>query len=339
MGTGSSAPLSSDSIPPPDHVAPLSLPPVEPAPEVLYGRLLGRRHRCLVTYRGTRVPTDVLEYIVAEEAFTCPEAELGRHGFVRCVDMPHLVDHVYYEGYMHAAGIAAGPLASMNPRTGEIEDKRPAPPRAAAFLEAFRRVNASWCSAIAAAVPTTGVCGPLVKRLFEDRMHFADLAVQVHFGQVVDAHDVGWHVDAPNSLLHMALSIHGNRALHSRLSSSFTSASPETDHVHWLPFGAAYISSPMGFVHGVEYPESTFADRTVAMQCRFQLREGDLEVLRSAAEEWGLLLDALTPILATATLSMPSLELVKEVEMEVLEARAAFAVAVPSPVPEAEAPL
>ncbi len=97
-----------------------------------------------------------------------------------CVwDLLGSVDHVYYEGYMHAAGIAAGPLASMNPRTGEIEDKRPAPPRAAAFLEAFRRVNASWCSAIAAAVPTTGVCGPLVKRLFEDRMHFADLAVQV----------------------------------------------------------------------------------------------------------------------------------------------------------------
>jgi hypothetical protein len=117
---------------------------VDSAPgEALFGRRLHRAVRVPVTYRGLQIPGDVLEYMVAEEAFTCPEAELPRHGFMRCVDMPHLAEHVYYEGYMHAAGVAGAPLLSMNPRTGAMQYKPPAPPRTAAFLEAFRRVNPS----------------------------------------------------------------------------------------------------------------------------------------------------------------------------------------------------
>ena len=34
---------------------------------------------------------------------------------------------------------------------------------------------------------------------------FGDLAVQIHWGDAVEDHNVAWHVDANNSALHMAV--------------------------------------------------------------------------------------------------------------------------------------
>ncbi len=86
---------------------------------------------------------------------------------------------MYYEGYMHAVGVAVDPLMSLNPRSCCMDMKSPAPLRTAAFIEAFRRVNSGALAAVAAGLPATGVCGPLVKRIFRDHKLFADLAVQV----------------------------------------------------------------------------------------------------------------------------------------------------------------
>merc|ERR1711977_518007 len=59
-----------------------------------------------------------------------------------------------------------------------------------------------------------------VLRLIREGRLFADCAVQVHYGDAIEPpRRLGWHADAPNSLIHMAIALHGRRALHSRLCS------------------------------------------------------------------------------------------------------------------------
>jgi hypothetical protein len=38
-----------------------------------------------------------------------------------------------------------------------------------------------------------------------------DLAVQMHYGDEIGSDIARYHVDAPNSLLHLAISVHGDR--------------------------------------------------------------------------------------------------------------------------------
>ena len=46
---------------------------------------------------------------------------------------------------------------------------------------------------------------------------FCDCASQIHFGSGVKGENLGWHIDATNSLVHMALSVRGERSLHFRI--------------------------------------------------------------------------------------------------------------------------
>jgi hypothetical protein len=113
-------------------------------------------------------------------------------------------------------------------------------------------------------------------------------STQVHYGQEVGASSVGWHADAPNSFLHLALSLRGTRALHSQLAAEADTPRASTDAataaVHWLPQGCAYLSSPWAFVHGVQYPACSFEDRVVAVQCRFLLTDAALMKASAAYE-------------------------------------------------------
>ena len=80
---------------------------------------------------------------------------------------------------------------------------------------------------------------------------------------------MGWHRDSPNSLLHMAVSIRGRRALHSFQSRTSARSDLGLLHVDWQEQGDVYVSSPWAFLHGVEYPTSDWGGRVVALQCRF----------------------------------------------------------------------
>ena len=250
-----------------------------PATGVRYGIWANQRSNgAAVPLPRSRLPTahvagamdpETTDYVFGELG-EIDEAGLPAAGFVRCVDFPDIADHIYYEGYFHGLEATAMPVGSMNPRTGLGMAKPAAGPRLRAFLTAFRAVNQTWLAEAARSSPT-------LQRLYDAGCFFSDLAVQVHFGDAVPPQRVGWHCDGPNSVLHLALSLHGDRSLH-------TKTHPRADvddrnhephatteavrSVYAQPRGAAYLSSPYAFLHGVDSPRCDWAGRVVAVQCR-----------------------------------------------------------------------
>lgn len=244
--------------------------------------------------------------------FSCDESELTpERGFHKCVDYPHLPQHRYYEGYFHTLAGTAGSVESMNPRLGVPIDKPAAPVALRALVECVRRELAP---ALARALAAAGD-GELARdfgSLVARGRHLADLAVQIHAGAPVRAHDVGWHTDGPNSLLHLALSIRGARALHARRTPTEDGAIGES--VAWQRAGATYLSSPAAFEHGVEYPRAwRWRNRIIAVQVRFLLEDGYRTL---GGDDFHELMSALAPALASVELRMPTLAKLRAMEAE-----------------------
>lgn len=288
------------------------------------------------TYCSAALGEDVRAYLWA--AFSeAGEAQLEDIGFERCVDYPSIPDHSYYEGYFHGLKATGAAVGSMNPRWGTLMDKPAAPRRLRAFLAAFREANAGWLHGVAGASPT-------LQQLHDEGSFFADLAVQVHFGEEVPTNKIGWHADGPNSILHLALGLHGHRSLHSLTLSAAEAEAGRTlspaknglDTVHPQPPGAAYVSSPYCFLHGVHYPSCSWEGRVVAVQCRLlfatanapgeaaakgastSVRKSECATAATLAQESQMdghaIMSKVTEALSKARVVFPSLDAVKAAE-------------------------
>ena len=106
---------------------------------------------------------------------------------------------------------------------------------------------------------------------------------KVHHGDAIEAENLGWHTDSFNSVCHLAIALHGRRALHSRLANHPTEGQFE-EHVEWFEPGDVYLSSPSSFSHSVEYPQCDWASRVVAIQCRLLLTQTEYSDLMSAMD-------------------------------------------------------
>merc|ERR1712154_569985 len=119
--------------------------------------------------------------------------------------------------------------------------------------------------------------------VLERQMHFADLSIQVHWGDEVPGDCVAWHLDAPNSFLHLAVGLSGKRSLHARrslqngrISKNCMVGSADEREIIPMEEGDAYLSVPCCFPHAVEYRSCTWEDRMVAVQIRLLLSEEEL---------------------------------------------------------------
>jgi hypothetical protein len=187
------------------------------------------------------------------------------------------------EGYFHAVASSFNQLVdSVHPRYGCALARRAAPSPLFAFCEAFRRANAPLFETLRkelAAFPNAQGLADVIER----QLHFADLSVQVHWGDQVAPEDVAWHVDAPNSFLHLAVGLSGSRALHARRriandrihQNCLVGVSDERE-VLWQQPGETYLSVPCCFPHAVEYPQCDWENRIVAVQVRLFLNEEEL---------------------------------------------------------------
>lgn len=138
---------------------------------------------------------------------------------------------------------------------------------------------------------------------------FSDAAVQFHWGDEIGDKSIGWHFDAENSALHIALSLQGNRTLLVREGPAVECV-PD-DSVERFPQqpGDVYISSPFAFCHGVAYRQCAFADRICAVQLRFALtceqygalRKVDPQQIREAHIK-------ITKAMQGATIRVPTLQ-------------------------------
>jgi len=230
---------------------------------------------------GLALPEDLRRFLLASLPTEKPDLE--NFGFESHVDHAQVPGHRYLEGYFHAVpGAHDRAVDSIHPRRGHELSRRPAPLPLSAFCEAFRRVNAPLFAALEQELAGSTTAAPLAAVL-RRRAHFADLSVQIHWGDEVPPQHVAWHIDAPNSFLHMAIGLQGSRALHARrcvakgrISKNCGVGASDGREVLWQSEGAAYLGSPCCYPHAVEYPCVDWADRIVALQCRLLLSEEEL---------------------------------------------------------------
>lgn len=270
-----------------------------------------------VALKQLHMDDDLTAYLQAIPIFSLSESELERNGFARCVDHPEVPKHIYYEGYFH--GLASpSPVRSINPRKGHSMDKPACDKRFRAFIIALKRLNNAWIqNCLSGADEASRFFRSLAR---EKDWHFADIAVQVHAGDEINGKHIGWHNDAPNSTLHLAVSIRGRRALHSRLADKIRDEEMKLQR-HEQVTGDVYVSSPFAFPHGVEYSEAkTWEERIVAVQCRFLLDEETYFKMRDTYQSLESLMDRLTNKLQECTVVLPTLQQVKDVEAELQEA-------------------
>jgi hypothetical protein len=269
-----------------------------------------------VTFLHAHLDSNVLELLQVMPILSLSEEEMGSgidslsHGFVRASDNPRNHGHIYFEGYAHAhfpTG-ASTPCNSMNPRTGRDYDKPAAPGPLLAFFEATRRANAELLADAAKRLDrVAGQAAALLANLVRGGRAWADLAIQTHYG--TDEPGI-WHCDSANSLLHLAVSVRGTRALLSIDDDSHTRSAPRRSV---LPPGSAYLTSKALFPHAVEYTNAPdHNERILAVQARFLTSLDEIHVLeaarRGAAEEWEAIAEAFSAALAAAGgLKLPSM--------------------------------
>ena len=181
------------------------------ASDIAYGRSnLGINP---VSFCQYELEPDVLAYLQSAELFCIPNDPrmLEDAGFESCVDYPNVPKHTYYEGYFHSLPQQSR-VPAQHPRMGFIHEKPPAPLRLTSFFEAIRSKNKIWLDMLRQRLESTGsISGKALARVIATGHVFADIAVQVHFGDAISEDISRYHVDAPNSLLHLATSVRGNR--------------------------------------------------------------------------------------------------------------------------------
>uniref|UniRef100_A0A7S1CPJ8 Uncharacterized protein n=1 Tax=Bicosoecida sp. CB-2014 TaxID=1486930 RepID=A0A7S1CPJ8_9STRA len=271
----------------------------------------GRAARPMAAMRRASLDDDLLAYLCDVDIVAASEDALAAHpAFTRNVDNPRLKRHVYFEGVFHGRP-TRGTVRSMHPRFGGDFEKRALPPRLAAFSRALRDVNSAWLSSLADALEALAGdeegAAATMARLVREGNAFADAAVQVHAREGVDADGAGWHTDAPNSALHLAVGLRGRRALLFKAGDAPDAAAT----VHEAPqaAGSCYLSSPFAFPHAVTYDvEGEWDRRVVAVQMRLLMTRAELMAMFGDEGEWNAILGVITrAVLGPTPLRLPTL--------------------------------
>uniref|UniRef100_A0A0G4FZW0 Uncharacterized protein n=1 Tax=Chromera velia CCMP2878 TaxID=1169474 RepID=A0A0G4FZW0_9ALVE len=262
-------------------------------------RLPNQRVLCPISFVSLKMDDGVLQRL--QEAMSENTQKLKEipstppEGFQRCIDHKNRPEHIYFEGNFHGMR-HNGPVTGMHPRSGMEVVKDPAPVYVRAFLEAFRWNNAKKMKKALQKTPFKSI---------DERLFFSDIAVQIHFGEEIPAEEIGWHIDAPNSLFHLALSLGGKRTLHSEVSdSNDPSVAPQRESLEQKQ-GDAYLSSPFCFAHAVEYPQCEWGERVVALQCRVLFTPEVRELVDEKVEHWADAAAAVAAVLGTESWRMP----------------------------------
>jgi hypothetical protein len=201
---------------------------------IRYG--LGNYGSLPVSFQQYYLTNDILEYLQADPLFSDllqgDQDRLTALGYNKSVDYPERSDHIYYEGYFHSLPTFQT-YETVHPRYGVTHDKQPASLRLTSFYESLRRKNSGWTDKLKESLGTIpGDAAEIVIEILNENRHFAgslvrspvpfpphplssllcsDLAVQLHYGDEIGEDIARYHVDAINSLLHLGLSVHGDR--------------------------------------------------------------------------------------------------------------------------------
>ena len=215
----------------------------------------------------------------------------------------------------------SSPRSTLSASMGGIVRKHSAPASLRALLESLRRQLSPRLLSALHTSDADGEFARLLRVLIKDGRLFADVNVQFHSGAHVTLPDVYWHVDKPNSALHLGISLFGRRWLHSRCGRGCNVSRTVQ------AAGAVYLSSPAAFEHGVEYlPHAggSLARSIVAVQARLLMPNDSMvrqldEARGSGGRPRPGAVDAFTR-LASALRHGPPLELPTLAELRSVEA-------------------
>lgn len=292
---------------------------------IQFGAPLTSGRRAPLVMIRKRLDTDVHRRFLQYHPFSCNESELNELNdyFDKRVKIPIYI----YEGYFHSMVTNENIFSrNPNPKIG-LDFMKPAAEDKfiRAFYEAFRLINHEIFDRLRADLlnsaimrhpnnPELDVCYGLAKWI-ERGCLFGDLSMQIHFGKGNnETFRNAWHSDAENSLLHLAVTLRGNRVLHSRRSLS-SMGSPSEVLEPQSP-GDVYLSSSTLMLHAPEFPTSTFDERTVSIHARILYTTDELQLFRknTKGEDWEVLTNIIASTLSKADLQVPTVAQIHEVE-------------------------
>eukprot|EP00546_Thalassionema_frauenfeldii_P020828 CAMPEP_0178900898 /NCGR_PEP_ID=MMETSP0786-20121207/3720_1 /TAXON_ID=186022 /ORGANISM="Thalassionema frauenfeldii, Strain CCMP 1798" /LENGTH=400 /DNA_ID=CAMNT_0020571935 /DNA_START=129 /DNA_END=1331 /DNA_ORIENTATION=+ len=286
----------------------------------------------------------VHQRFLQEHLYSCLEAELNQISELdNRVNFPVYI----YEGYYHSLPTNETVFSkNPNPMIGKDFMKPAASPFTRAFFDAFRFVNREIFNTLKlnllqassyhrctngktasdeAHMTRKGedVCYLLAKWI-DHGCHFGDLSIQIHYGEGNEEKlksGAAWHMDAENSLLHLAVTLRGNRVLHSmRIQQPMKNNNINGNHVRppaatlkeilepQKP-GDVYLSSSTLMQHAPHFGKCDYSTRVIAIHARILYTSADINYFRKVKtkESWQKLTSVLAETLALANLQMPSL--------------------------------
>ena len=295
---------------------------------------------------------DLLQRFLQEYVYSCSEEDLNS---IKELDNRVKPPVYVYEGYYHGLPTSQTVYSkNPNPLIGTDFDKPAASPFTRAFFHAFRIVNreifdslkdrlfleaSSTKNSTSAKVEQAkydNIPSYHLAKWIEEGHHFGDLSVQIHYGkgnQQKLSSGAAWHMDAANSLLHLAVTLRGHRTLHSkRIQGSLNVTNPnirgkrqrqrqkqqfqevlEDQHP-----GSVYLSSSTLMSHAPEFFDTDHDTRSIAIHARLLYTSSQVNKLyqKNTKESWNKMTNILATTLSHAQIRIPTLA---QVESQLLQ--------------------
>ncbi|KAK1732901.1 hypothetical protein QTG54_016439 [Skeletonema marinoi] len=274
----------------------------------------------------TSLDEELLKRFLEEHLYSCAEEELNN-----TQELDNRVkEPVYvYEGYYHSLQTSKNVFSrNPNPLIGKDHHKPAAGPFTRAFFDAFRVVNKDIFDSLrerlleASAFKETQKedVSYMLAKWIEQGHHFGDLSVQIHYGSGNEQKLVSgqaWHTDAANSLLHLAVTLRGERVLHSkRIQSSKDSTirrpirgQQPVEVLEKQNPGDAYLSSSTLMRHAPQFFDTDYESRSIAIHARFLYTSAEVNKFYSVRtnDSWDKMTNVLANTLSIADIQIPSL--------------------------------
>jgi hypothetical protein len=274
----------------------------------------GGRGKCAL--QKGRLEPELSKYLMT--AFNFEENDVEAHGYEHQQPYPFCLDHKSFEAMFHTHD-THHPVQSVHPAAG-IPAMIPASPlEIRAFYGAFRRKNKDvfedirdkikiFCSA-ASDREEVRLLGEEWIQVVDDVINLlggknpcGNTPHQIHYGHGVGGFE-NWHYDSKDSIFHFNVTIHGSRKVHFKVSSK----KGENDAIRPIIteqffVGDCYVGNPSAYFHGVEHLDSTYQNRSIALQSRIDFPSNVPEFL------YDFLNDVLVDAYANDVFRFPSYE-------------------------------
>jgi len=259
------------------------------------------------TVKLQNIEQPLLNFLLDDTWLSKTDEELLNAGFYDTSNpRPHL--H-YMEGYFHGEK-QSGSIRSLKPRNGESMEKPSAPVKIRAFIQAIKEKNRAIFNKLTECIPEKLA----MRRLLEGDKALTDLVIQLNYGGPVLEDNIRYHVDTFNSMIHMGVSLAGERAFYTK------HVKEDGDIIDYSSIqspGVVYMSSPTAYKHGTGHKKITREDRVVAIMCRVLMTPEEYGDISRQKEEHESCLDSIAAVMKETEFILPTLEEVTKVMEEI----------------------